>query len=164
MTIRKETACNLVLIILGAGFLLYTLEYPLDSWENPGPGVFPFAAGIVFMGLAGWQLFRGLRNPETSDHDEGIIRIDSKSIKKFLQRNEGEKKALTMIAILVLYLLAVQWIGFFVSTLAFVIIFSRLTQTEGWGKPVALSVGVSLFSYLLFEVWLKMSLPRGLLF
>jgi putative tricarboxylic transport membrane protein len=163
MTIRKEMACNIVLVLLGAGFLLYTLKYPLDSWENPGPGVFPLAAGIVFMGLAGWQLLRALRSSGTLDNEERF-RIDGKSIKKFLQKNEGEKKVLAMIAILVLYLLAVQWIGFFISTLAFVIIFSMLTQTEGWGKPVALSVGVSLFSYLLFEVWLKMSLPRGLLF
>lgn len=163
MTIRKEMASNLVLIILGAGFLLYTLKYPLDSWENPGPGVFPLAAGIVFTGLAGWQLFRGLRNPGTPD-DEEVIRIDIKSIKKFLQKNEGEKKALSMIAVFVMYLLMVQWIGFFVCTFVFVIISSRLTQAGDWVKPIALSIGVNLFSYLLFEVWLKMSLPRGLLF
>lgn len=163
MTIRKETASNLVLILFGAGFLFYALQYPLDSWENPGPGIFPLAAGIVFMGLAGWQLLRVFRTQGQPD-DEHRVRIDIKSIQKFLQKNEGEKKVLLMVAVLVLFLLAVKWIGFFVSSFIFVIIFSRITQAGDWLKPITLSVAVNLFSYLLFEIWLKMSLPRGLLF
>jgi putative tricarboxylic transport membrane protein len=163
MTIRKETVSNLVLIVLGAGFLLYTLKYPLDSWENPGPGVYPLAAGIVFMGLAVLQLFQSVQN-SIRHKEEEKIRITIESAKVFLRKHEGEKIVLFMIAVFVMYLLLVQWIGFFVSTLVFVIISSRLTQAGDWVKPIALAVGVNLFSYFLFEVWLKMSLPRGLFF
>jgi hypothetical protein len=57
-----------------------------------------------------------------------------------------------------------QWIGFFVSTFLLVILSSRLMQAKDWGRPIALSAGVSLFCYFLFEVWLKLSFPRGILF
>ncbi len=69
-----------------------------------------------------------------------------------------------MIAVFILYLLMMQWVGFFVSTFLFAIISSRLTETKGWGRPVALSAGITFSCYLLFEVWLKLSFPRGILF
>jgi putative tricarboxylic transport membrane protein len=73
-------------------------------------------------------------------------------------------KVLSLTAMLVLYILMMQWIGFFVTTLLLVILSSRLMETKDWGKPIALAAGVGIFCYLLFDVWLKISFPRGALF
>jgi hypothetical protein len=58
----------------------------------------------------------------------------------------------------------IQRVGFFVSTFLFVIFVSRLSDARDWWKPGLLSVGISVFCYLLFVVWLKLSFPNGLLF
>jgi cellulose synthase/poly-beta-1,6-N-acetylglucosamine synthase-like glycosyltransferase len=77
--------------------------------------------------------------------------------------NSGDGKALRMIAVFMLYLLMMQWIGFFVSPLLFGVVTSRLTEAMGWAKPVVLSAGITLFCYLLFETWLRLPFPRGIL-
>jgi hypothetical protein len=86
------------------------------------------------------------------------------ALKAYLHENKGEAKVLIMTSLLVLYILMMQWIGFFVSTFLLVILSSRLTETKDWIRPVVLAVGVGLFCYSLFEVWLKLSFPRGILF
>jgi putative tricarboxylic transport membrane protein len=163
MSVRKEITSSLVLLLFGVGFLLYDLKYPLDQWANPGPAVFPLMVGMVLVTLAAWQLVQEVRkpNPKGSKENEEEAR---NSITAFLRRNRGETKPLVLIAAFIVYLLMVKWVGFFISNFMFVIISSRLLGAKDWGRPIALSAGVSLFCYFLFEVWLKLSFPRGILF
>lgn len=163
MTTRKEIASNLAVILFGAVFLAYTTRYPLDTWENPGPAVFPLILGAVLTILGAGQLVLALWKFTRRNHREKQ-RDSGRSVRESLLRNSGEGKALRLIAVFILYLLMMQWIGFFVSTFLFAIISSRLTETTNWGRPMALSAGITLFCYLLFEVWLKLSFPRGVLF
>ena len=159
MAIRKEIVGTLVPVLFGAGFLLYDTQYPLDNWANPGPAVFPFLVGLVLAILSVWQLVRASRKPKL-EHSKAKI----PSVREFLQPNKGETKVLLMIAVFIGYLLMVQWVGFFVSNFFFVVVSSRLMKARDWRGPVALSLGVNLFCYFLFEVWLKLSFPRGILF
>jgi putative tricarboxylic transport membrane protein len=159
MAVRKEIVGSLVPVLFGAGFLLYDTKYPLDNWANPGPAVFPFLVGLVLVILSVWQFVRASRKPKPSGSEAKIL-----SVREFFQTNKGEVKALLMIAVFIVYLAMVQWVGFFVSNFLFVVTSSRLMKARDWRGPVALSLGVNLFCYLLFEVWLKLSFPRGILF
>ncbi len=85
-------------------------------------------------------------------------------MKAFLHDNQGEAKVLILTSLLVLYILMMQWIGFFVSTFLLVILSSRLMEAKDWVRPIVLSVGVCLFCYFLFVVWIKLSFPKGILF
>jgi putative tricarboxylic transport membrane protein len=163
MAIRKAIASSLVLILFGVGFLLYDIKYPLDTWANPGPGVFPLMVGAVLVILAAWQLIQDFRKPKPpgakKDH-KGTTEL----ITEFLPRKRGEAKPLFMIAVFIIYLLMVKWVGFFTSNFLFVIVSSRLMEASDWRRPILLSAGTNLFCYFLFEVWLKLSFPRGILF
>ena len=163
MNPRKEIASSLVLILFGATFLVYTTRYPLDDWESPGPAVFPLILGGILLALAAGQLIRALLAPK-GPRPLPETRRGIEAVKRFLRENGGEAKVITLIAMLALYILMMKWIGFFVSTFLLVVFTSRLMETREWGKPIALSVGVCLFCYLLFEVWIKLSFPRGILF
>jgi len=115
------------------------------------------------LALAAWQLIRALMAPKMQGSAaEKAHGIDA--VKKFLRDNAGEAKVIALTVMLVLYILMMQWIGFFVSTLLLVILASRLMEAKDWGRPIALAAGVGLFCYLLFEVWIKLSFPRGVLF
>lgn len=163
MTPRKEIASSLVLILFSLTFLVYTTRYPIDDWESPGPAVFPLLAGGVLLILAAGQLIRALLAPGApAGERERIPKV--KALKAFLRENQGEAKVLILTALMISYILMMQWIGFFVSTVLLVILSSRLLEAKGWIRPIALSAGVCLFCYLLFEVWLKLSFPRGILF
>ena len=163
MTPRKDIAGSLVLILFSLTFLIYTTRYPLDDWENPGPAVFPLLLGGVLLFLAVWQLIRAFLSPKAPDRlrGKGSMII---AVKAFFLDNQGEAKVLIMTALLVLYILMMQWIGFFVSTFLLVILASRLMEAKDWVRPIVLSAGVCLFCYFLFVVWIKLSFPRGILF
>jgi putative tricarboxylic transport membrane protein len=164
MFVRKEIAGSLVFILLGLGFLLYNTKYPMDTWANPGPAVFPLMVGAVLVILASWQLVKDVRNSGPEEAKESRGEGSGRSIREFLQRNRGEVKPLLMIAVFIVYLLMMKWVGFFISNFLFVIVCSKLIGARGWGRPIALSAGISFFCYFLFEVWLKLSFPRGVLF
>jgi putative tricarboxylic transport membrane protein len=163
MAFRKEIVGSLVFILFGVGFLLYGLNYPLDQWANPGPGVFPLIVGVTLVILAAWQLLHSFwKLKPSAGREKGGEAVTS--AREYLHRNKGETKALLMIAVFVIYLLMVQWVGFFVSNSLFVVISSRLMKEKGWRGPIALSAGINLFCYVMFEIWLKLSFPRGILF
>jgi hypothetical protein len=159
MAIRKEIVSSLVLTLFGVGFLVYDTGYPLDNWANPGAAVFPLLVGSVLVILSVWQFVRSYREP---NHPGGEVKV--RSVKEFFRTHKGEAKVLFMIAVFIVYLMMVKWVGFFVSNFLFVAISSRLMEARRWKGPIALSLGVNLFCYFLFEVWLKLSFPRGLLF
>jgi len=163
MAARKEITSSLVLILFGAVFLVYDLKYPLDERANPGPGVFPLMVGAVLVILAGWQSIRAFRKTKGPNKEERSER-EAQPAGEMVQENTGEAKVLFMIAVFVIYLLMVKWIGFFTSNFLFVITSSRLMGARSWKGPILLSAGIDLFCYLLFEVWLKLSFPRGILF
>ncbi|MDI6727142.1 MAG: tripartite tricarboxylate transporter TctB family protein, partial [Smithellaceae bacterium] len=95
---------------------------------------------------------------------EGEATEGRKSLREYLRSNPGEVRVLWMVAIFILYLIMIKGIGFFVSNFFFIIAASRLTVSGDWKRPLVLAVALSLFCYLLFEVWLKLSLPRGVIF
>ncbi len=163
MPIRKEIASSIVLFLFGVGLLVYDLKYPLDTWANPGPGVFPLIVGVALVVLAARQAIRGLRKTKSRETEEKP-REGTGSLAEFFPNNRSETKALVMIGVFVIYLIMVKWAGFFVSTFVFVIISSRLMGALNWSGPIALSLGIDLFCYGLFEIWLKLSFPRGILF
>ncbi len=163
MTIRKEIVSSTVLTLFGLGFLGYALKYPLDTWACPGPGVFPVSVGGFLSLLSLWQLAQALRRRKRAKEGEAP-RKDPVSARAFFRENPGERTALVLIAGFVVYILMMRWAGFFVSTFLFAVFASRLSESRGWWGPILLSLGIDVFCYLLFIVWLKLNFPEGFLF
>ncbi len=165
MAIRKEIVGGIAVILFGVVFLVYNKQYPMDTMANPGPGIFPLIIGAVLVGLGAWQLFLDLVRPARSDCEEkGRGKVSIRSLRGCFQKENAERSVLLMIGTFIVYLLSMKWAGFFCSNFIFVILASRIMGARNWGCPIALSAGINVFGYLLFEVWLKLSFPRGILF
>jgi len=153
--IRKEVISSLVLLSLGTGYLAYSLTYPMETLNNPGPGVFPVTAGGGLIILTLSQLIQSLKRAgkQLPSKDSPASSENAIKVKPFF-----------MVLVFAAYLLIMNWTGFFTANFLFIVVSSRLIGAKDWGRPVLLAAGVSLFCYLLFVVWLKLSLPRGFLF
>ena len=154
MSTRREIISTLVLLLFGAGYLAYSTEYPLDTWNNPGPSVFPLLVGGVLVLLALGHLMQSVRIRRRDEGEES-----ARPTKKPLSLS----RPFILVGYSILYILMIEWAGFLVSTFAFVTMSSRLMGAEDWPRPLALGIAVDLFCYWVFEVWLKLSLPRGFL-
>ncbi len=61
------------------------------------------------------------------------------------------------------YTLAVRRLGFICSTFAFVLFILGMIESEKWWRIAIKAALVTIGNYLVFEVWLGMRLPKGLL-
>ena len=69
-----------------------------------------------------------------------------------------------MAATFCLWILTMPLLGYVLVTGLAVFAFCKTMKLEGWRKPVSIAAGTALFIYLVFEKWLYIDLPRGLLF
>ena len=54
-------------------------------------------------------------------------------------------------------------LGYVIVTLLATYAFCKIMNLEGWWKPLSVSVGTAFFIWLLFDYWLYIDLPRGIL-
>jgi hypothetical protein len=121
----------------------------IGALRSPGPGFFPFWAGIGLALFAGVLL---LRTPANEPFP--AQRADREGARP--------KTPLAVIATLVLYCLLLEKLGYLLATAGLMAVLFSL----GRMKPRTMVMGsltASLFSYLLFSHLLGTPLPRGIL-
>jgi hypothetical protein len=132
--------------------LLFSLFICLDSYRmdlgtlgRPGPGLFPFGAGLVLGILSISALFVSALREETP----GEI------------GRAGKYKILLVLCALVAYGLTLEWAGFLVTTFGLLIFLLKVIVPQSWTRVLCSAFLSTLTSYVIFEVWLKAQLPRG---
>ncbi len=151
----RDLVAGTVLLLLAGAYLAANLRYPLGALADPGPAVFPLAVGLLLLTLAAIQIVEvglALRRGDSSVTGAPAPSGD---------RSGRAGLPLVMVAGLVVYLLAMPWLGFYPASLLLVIFSSKIMGTRGWGAHILLAAGVLLVCVLVFTLWLKMPLPRG---
>jgi hypothetical protein len=139
---RRDQWSALGLAVLALGYLLAGRGYPLDTLATPGPGIFPLAAGVALLALAIWQ-FLVARGSAPGPGDGGAV----------------PRAPLVMSAVLALYAVLLPALGFVPTSFALVLVTARLMGLDGWWRPAALALGVTVASRALFGTWLGVPLP-----
>jgi putative tricarboxylic transport membrane protein len=115
----------------------------LGTLHQPGPGFFPFWAGVVLGLLSLVLIFNSLKNRE----------------KLSLSGLKSSKFLLATGAILA-YLLLLETLGFVTITFLFLFLLLRL-EYKGWMFSAFSALVGALASYAIFQLWLKTQLPTG---
>ena len=136
-----------VLMVLGVAIIGISLAYGFGTFKRPGPGLYPFFIGISIFVFSIALLIWKLR----SQKSEPLL--DREEIKTFL----------FMTATFCLWIIVMPFLGYVVVTLLATFAFGKIMKLEGWRKPLAVSAGTALFIYLMFDYWLYIDLPRGIL-
>ena len=144
---RLETLFELALIVAGIAIIVVSKGYGFGSLARPGPGLYPsFIGGVI--ALAGAAVL--------------VARLRSGEHGFRVERSAGFT-LLFMSLTFGLWILLMPWLGYVIVTLLATLAFAKIMRLEGWTKPVALAAGTALFIYLLFDHWLYVDLPRGIL-
>jgi putative tricarboxylic transport membrane protein len=141
---RRDRWSAAGLAVLAAAYLVANLRYSLDTLAAPGPGVFPLAAGVALLVLAGWQVIVPARGPDRA------AEVASRP-----------RNPLLMIGLLGLYAASLGVLGFLPSSFVLVLLAARLMGAPGWMRPAMLALGVTIATWLVFVVWLGVPLPAG---
>jgi len=144
---QAESFVFLILTLLSGVLIVISINYGFGTFRRPGPGLYPFFIGLLIFPLSLILVF---------------LTFKSKKKEPFFP-GEGVKTFLLMIGAFVLWILALPYLGYPIVTLIVTFFLSKIMKLEGWIKPIVLSVGTALFIYLLFDYWLYIDLPRGIL-
>jgi putative tricarboxylic transport membrane protein len=141
---------GLVGILLSAGYFHMTLALPMGEMDQPGAGVFPLlVAGVLFVASisALWEGWRRRANSEALDLPQGDDRI----------------RLLKLVVLLLVYFLAIPWVGFSLGSVIFCMLLIRLLSELSWLRSAVYAVLMTAAIYLIFITVLKVSMPAGIL-
>ena len=144
---RLEILFDFLLLVLGFAIIAVSWGYGLGSLARPGPGFYPALIGAAIAVFSFFILVSELR---------------SKAAKAVLD-GQGAITLILMTATFCLWIVAMPVLGYVVITFLATYAFCKIMKLEGWRKPLAVSGGTALFLYLLFDYWMYIDLPRGIL-
>lgn len=118
------------------------------GWADDGPraGYFPFYIGLALLGASGWTLLSQLR---TWRHLEG-----------FATRAEVGR-VLTVLVPMVLYVGVIRLLGIYVASAVLIAWFMTRHGQHRRLTTAAVSIGVPLTFFIVFERWFVVPLPKG---
>ena len=138
-----------VLFLLAGATTVYDSLRLGAKWAEDGPqaGYFPFIVGVLicvasavnFAAVFAWA--RGVDKP-------------------FVEVGQL-KMVLAVLVPTAVYVGVIGWLGIYVASAVFVAFFMRWLGKYAWWTLAAVSVGNSVFFFLIFEVWFKIPLPKG---
>ncbi len=147
----KEEGSSLVWLGLAILICGGSLQLSLGSFHNPGPGFLPFIAGSIVGILAGVNYFQARRRASPKQETRRPLWTNT----------QGFKKMIFTTAALLAYALGMEYLGFLVSTFIFLVFLLRMIEPQRWSLVIFESLVASGASYLIFEIWLKAQLPKG---
>lgn len=163
---------NLGDILISGGLLLFCAFFWLESADyKKEVRLFPRLFLVIIMVTSLIVLFRAARRLML-DRRAAAARRAAGAYAEEPYDDEGTdlspsaKRLLPFAGLLLVlvYCICIQYIGFFVSTTAFMLVFMRFLQMRKWPLMIAVALGMDLVTYVLFVVIFAIRMPSGLLF
>jgi putative tricarboxylic transport membrane protein len=139
-------ACGIVFSI---GYLVLSMQLPFGKMDQPGAAIFPVVAGVIALLASavtmheGWQM-------TAADTIEVPAGADA-------------KRVLSLGAMLLLYFIAMPWLGHVLSSAFFFVAVMRLLSKYSWPRTLAYAAVMSVGLYVLFVHVLEVPMPAGVL-
>jgi len=139
------------IMFLGVGLTVMIGSIKLGaSWGSDGPeaGYFPFYISLIIMLSSAVTLY------------QAVIVDKNKKTESFVNR-ESFRQVMAVLLPAIVFVLGVQFIGIYVSSVFYIAIFMIWLGKYPVWKAIAVAVGVSVALYLMFEFWFQVPLPHG---
>jgi hypothetical protein len=141
-----EIGVALAMIAFGALIIAGSLQAGI-GWgaEGPKSGFFPFYLGVLIIAASCINLVAAF-----GQDPRGIFAEWSQLA-----------SVLSVVIPTTVYVFAVPWAGIYVSSLILVAVFMIWLGHYRAGMAAAVSIGVTVATYLMFEKWFLVPLPKG---
>lgn len=151
---RKSVYSSLLFLLFSVYISIESYRLGLGTSRTPGPGIFPFIAGVA-LGVVSLSLLFGTLLTEplkkmVAEHGEDSEPMNWQNI------------FLTLAAMLV-YVAIFSWLGFVLSTFLIMIFLVWAVGGARWHVSLVTALSITIASYLLFEIALDAQLPKGVL-
>lgn len=153
MLLKKDRIISVIFLVVAIVFLAFVDDIKMPSnLTEPGPRMMPYLS-ITLMAICCFGvLFESFNNKDKQE-------------KPFLS-NEGWKRLVVILAVLVLYSIGLMYVGFLVATpfMAYALIHMLSGEDKiSIATGVIVSIAITAMIYLLFSFGFNVTLPPGIL-
>lgn len=141
-----EAGVTLLIALFGVIVIAGSLKAGIN-WgpEGPRAGFFPFYIGLFIVASSGINLWNGLR-----EDNDGLF------------AEWGQlRQVLSVVIPTGIYVGSMPFIGLYVASTIFIAWFMRWLGKYNWITVLAVALGMPLVTYLIFERWFMVPLPKG---
>ena len=142
-----EVVVSVLFLALGA-LVIYDSVRLGARWGSDGPeaGYFPFYIALLMSIASAVTLVLALVK---KGEDRAFVAVDQL------------KLVLSVLVPSIVYVGLIALLGIYVASAIFVAFFMRWLGKYLWWKVAAVSIGNSVVFFLVFEIWFKVPLPKG---
>ncbi len=159
---KSHNVANLVFIALGIFVTLYShYSLKLGILITPGAGFLPFLCGLalIVLGIV-WRIQTMIFKSPARVKYSGV---PSAEVKAAPLRASRIKLCLAFLAT-VIYAFLFERIGFFLSTVLFMLGWQMVVERQRWLKAIIITILCAVAMYTLFKLLLRVELPSNPLF
>ena len=135
---------------LGITFLIGSFKYGGIHSGIPNAGLFPFLSALILILLSLIVLISAIKK-------KGVGRVE-----KFFPQKYSWKRLLLLLFSLFAYAIALGYLGFLLTTFIFMIFLLKFIEPQKWITTIITSFLTATFSYIIFQLLLKVQLPHGM--
>ena len=143
---------SLFWILIGAGVAFHSWRLGLGRLHQPGPGFVFFVTALLLIILGSIDLAVSRRRKSGPEQTEEGIRLGPRW-----------KKVVLVLAALSIYGYFFEIVGFYPSTFILMVFLFRAVDPTKWVTAIVASGITIAISYGVFEMWLQVPFPRGIL-
>lgn len=142
----SDIGSSFFLMALGGFTVWQSKKLSLGVPRAPGPGFFPFCLGLLLIGVALAILVYGLKQKTES-----------------LKTEVSKGRVILALGSIFAYSLVLEPLGYLLSTFFLMFLLLRMMVRKIWWFGPVVACLITLISYIMFKVWLKVFLPTGIL-
>lgn len=146
---NRDLVSSIVWMALGGAFVAGALNLGLMRKGVPGPGFLPFLSGLALIFVSLFVLIPALG--QRGKAASGDLFPEPGSLRKLL----------SALAALLAFGVALEYVGYLITTFLFMLFVARLMEPKGWRTTTLMALLTAVLSYLLFVVLLEVQLPKG---
>jgi putative tricarboxylic transport membrane protein len=142
-----EIGLALFTMAFGAVVIVGSLQVGIN-WgvEGPKAGFFPFYIGVITVAGGAYNLVKAY-----SDGDPN----------KLFASWDQLRLVLSVVVPSTIYVFLVPVLGIYVASALLLAVFMKWLGGYGWALVIAISIGVPVIFYFMFELWFLVPLPKG---
>ena len=144
-----ELAVALLFVAAGAVVIIDSLRVGI-TWAEDGPraGYFPFYIGCLLAFAGVWVTVQTILRWRTLEGDTFVTK-------------ERLKPVFLMLLPTIGFVILIAWLGLYVASFIYIAGFMLWQGKYGWLPTLAVSVGLPVVLFAVFELWFLVPLPKG---
>ena len=144
-----------ILLIFGVIIFIGSMGYPFGEIDNPGAGFVPRIASLILIVISLSIIIIAYK--------KYMGRKGGAPYKTFFSTRDAPKRIILACAFLLAYRLSFPILGFMPTNFLFFLFVTRSLGNFRWRISFIFSFLSTLMAYLLFQVFLKIRMPPGIL-